>query len=302
MFLGGLFICVNTVHAAHFSNKVVCFTLPADTAKADSSDDDDDLNRMFIFGLEYASDQAQHGLHNNIKIPYLEPSFTYMAPKGFYIELGEQYILAKKKSGFDAFSFNPGWSIDLSDNTVLDFNYTHYIFGANTPNLVRSSLSNSLETYVSQWIGDHLKAKLTIDYDIYKEKNKVTSSPNDISFTPDLTYKFKWKLGAKNSLKFKPEVSVDLGTRNFYTQYVNAAIADSTAKGIKTKEKSAAANSNSSFGTLDYNVILTLDLALGKFDIEPAFTYTKPLYQPSNIYNPAIGCFTLAVTYTIETK
>lgn len=300
LFILGLSCFLSTL-SVKASNTVYKPVAPKDSTSVDSTDDDDDLNRMFAFGLEYASDQTQHGLHNDIKIPYLEPSFTYNAPKGFYIELNSQYILPKKISGFDVFCLNPGWDIDLSDNTTLNFNYTHYFFRSSTPNLIRSSLSNDLETYISQWIGN-FKAKLIVDYDIYKVKGKVANSPNDICFTPDLTYKFKWKLGKKSALKLKPEASIDIGTRNFYTQYLNAKIADSTAKGEKPKVTKVASNSNSTFGTLDYNLALTADFAIGKFDIEPAFNYTDPLYKPSNIPNPPIGYFTLGVTYTILTK
>jgi hypothetical protein len=275
--------------------------VPKDTTATDSTDDD--KNRDFAFGVEYASDQAQHGLHNDIKIPYLEPSFTYTAPKGFYIELSDQYVLPKKIAGFDAFCINPGWNIDLSDNTNLNFNYTRYFFNPNSSNLVRSTLGNSLETYVSQWIGDHLKAKLTIDYDIYKQMGKRSNSPNDFIFTPDLVYKLKWKLGEKTALKIKPEANIDIGTRNFYTQYANAKYAaDSAAKKGTQGEKKVASNSNSTFGTLDYNLILTIDLAVGKFDFEPAFNYTDPLYKPSNIPNSPIGYFSFSVVYTISTK
>jgi len=271
-----------------------------DTVKKDSADSDttdDDLNRMFAFGLEYASDQTQYGLHNNVKIPYLEPNFTYTAPKGFYITLSEQYLLPKKVAGFDAFCLNPGWDIDFGDNTTLDFSYTHYTFPSKSPNFIRSSLSNSLESFVEQWLGN-LRGKFTIDYNIYKQKK----TPNDIMFTPQLMYKFKWKLSEKTALKFKPEVSVDFGTRNFYTEYLQAVQADSVSKNPKAKPKTIASNANSSFGTLDYNIALPLDFAICKFDLEPAFNYPHPLYTPSNLPNPPTAYFTFSVIYTISTK
>jgi hypothetical protein len=274
--------------------------MPKDSVKQDSSTDDD-LNRQFAFGVEYASDQAHYGLHNNIKIPYVEPNFTYTAPKGFYMTISDQYVLPQKIVGFDAFCLNPGWDIDFGDNTTLNFNYTRYIFNPNSSNLVKSTLGNSLETYIEQWIGN-LRGKFTIDYDIYRQNGKRTNSPNDFAFTPDLYYKFKWKLGEKSSIKIKPEASIDLGTRNFYTQYLSAKAADSTAKGLKPKTAPVKSDANSSFGTLDYNLMLNIDLAIGKFDFEPGFTYTDPLYKPSNIPNPPTGYFTFSITYTISTK
>ncbi|MGP8217595.1 MAG: hypothetical protein ACLQQ4_18650 [Bacteroidia bacterium] len=277
--------------------------MPNDSAAEDSSDSDDDLNRLFAIGAEYASDQASKGLHNNIKIPYIEPNFTYTAPKGFYTELSAQCVLPERKvipekdAGFDDYCLNPGWDIDLTENTDWNIDYTHYFFSPNTANLVKSSLSNDLETYVSQWIGN-LKGKFTVDYTIYKGKN----SPNDFTFTPDLLYKLKWKLSEKTALKVKPEASIDIGTRNYYTQYLVAEENDSTKKGLKPKNKNISSTENSSFGALDYNLVLTVDLAVGKWDFEPAFNYTDPLYKPSNVPNPPLGYFTFSVAYTISTK
>lgn len=301
-----LLFTFSNIHAARLypsitDDKII---MPNDTVKNDSlqSDSDDDMDRLFAFGLEYASDQASKGLHNNIKIPYLEPNFTYTAPKGFYIEASDQYVLPKKISGFDAFCLNPGWDVDITDDADWNINYTHYWFSANTVNLIKSSLSNDLETYISQWIGN-LKGKFTVDYSIYKGNN----SPNDFTFTPDLLYKFKWKLGKNAKLKVKPEASIDIGTRNYYTQYLvaeaSAAEKDSAAKGLKPKgAKKINPDENSSFGTLDYNLILTIDLSVGKWDFEPSFNYTDPLYKPSNIPNPPTGYFMFSVVYTIATK
>jgi hypothetical protein len=275
--------------------------LPGDTAKKDTiiavADTDDDKNRQFAFGVEYASDKTHYGLRNtSVKLPYIEPNFTYTAPKGFYIEVSDEYFFYKKIQGFDAFCLNPGWDIDFGDNTTLDINYTHYSI-KNSPSIVTAGLNNSLETYVTQWVG-HLRGKLAIDYDIYKGSN----SPNDFIFTPDLEYKFKWKLGEKSSLKLKPELNIDIGTRNFYTQALISQQNDTIAQKGKLKGKKVQSNSNSSFGTLDYNFILTLDFAIGKFDFEPAFNYTDPLYKPSSTPNPPTAYMTISITYTISTK
>ncbi|HTB07874.1 MAG TPA: hypothetical protein VK806_13060 [Bacteroidia bacterium] len=288
----------NNVNAARVSAGLNgSMRFPTDSVKKDTSDDDDN-NRLFVFGLEYASDQAEHGLHNTLKIPYIEPSFTYMAPKGFYIEVSDQFILAKKKSGFDAFCLNPGWSIDLTDYSTLNFNWTHYTFSKSSPNLIKSSLNNSLEAYITQWVGN-FRGKFTVDYNIYK----TDSTPNDIAITPDLMYKFKWELGKKSALRVKPEVSVDFGTENFYTQYRSALVADSAADGLKPKTKKLKTKSgSSSFGALDYNLELNIDLTIGKFDFEPAFVYTEPLYKPSNLPVSPIGYLTLSITYTISKK
>ncbi len=303
LLIGTAFINVKAVKANYPGNWNKILQLPGDSIKKDSAKaaadtaDDDDEDRLFAFGVEYASDQEHYGLHNDVKLPYLQPNFTYTAPKGFYIELSDQYILVKKFSGFDAFCVNPGWDIDFGDNTTWNINYTHYTFSSNSANFIKSSLANSLETYVTQWIG-HLKGKFTIDYDIYKNK----SSPNDLVFTPDLTYKFKWKLGKKTALKVLPEASIDFGTRNFYTQYLVAKQQDSVSRKLLKKEKNINSNSNSSFGALDYNLILNIDFVVGKFDFEPGFTYTDPLYQSSSVPNPPTGYMTLAITYTISSK
>jgi hypothetical protein len=281
--------------------------LPKDsTSKStDTSSDDDDIKyRKFAFGLEASSDQSHYGLHDNTaKIPYLEPSFTYTAKSGFYIELSDQYVLIKKNGGFDAFGINPGWDIDLSENTTLNFNYQHYTFSGHSSQLIRSSLSNALEGYITHDIGN-LEGKLTIDYDIYKKDSSKSqkSTPNDFIFTPDLSYDFEWDIGTRSSLTVSPEASLDLGTKNFYTQYLNSKANDSLSKGYKIKKKDYSSTTNSSFGALDYNLILTIEYKVGRFKFEPAFTYSYPLYNPSNLPNPPSAYGSITVMYTIKSK
>jgi hypothetical protein len=261
-------------------------------------------HRKYEIGLEGANDQTNHGLSNSKKLPYLEPSFTYTAKSGFYIEASSQFLLIKPDGGFDVFGLNPGWDISFNPNTTLNFNYQYYAFKSKTPNLVTSSLGNDLETYIDQYIGD-LEGKFTADYDIYKKpkNNKQAKTPNDFIFTPDAQYDFEWDFGKNNSFDVIPEANFAFGTRNFYTQYSINKAADSTAEGLKVKKQTYSSNTNNSFGTLDYELILSLELTLGKFSIEPAFTYCYPLYNPTtSAHNPATFLGSIQLTYTIKSK
>jgi len=280
-------------------------SFPGDTAKkaaeTDSTDDDDDNVRSYAIGLTYGSDQSYHGIHSNTKLPYLEPNFTYTAPSGFYIEASVQDILIKKGGGFDAFDFNPGWNIDLSDNTTLNFNLSHYIFRAKTPVTIKSDLSNSLETYIDQSVGE-TDFKLSVDYNYYKQKDTI-KTPGDFILSPDITHDFKIKLNQKSSLTFIPEGSIDFGTRNAYTHYLVNTGADTVSvvnKKTGKRERVTRIPNNSSFGTLDYNLILTINYKIGNFEIEPAFNHTVPLYKPSGTPNTPLNSVTIALVYTIK--
>ncbi len=69
--------------------------------------------------------------------------------------MSDQFILKKDNGGFDVFGLNPGWNLDLTDNTTLNFNYQFYDVRPNGPDLVRAaSLYNSLETSGEQELGD----------------------------------------------------------------------------------------------------------------------------------------------------
>lgn len=281
--------------------------LHKDTSKADDADDEDIKHREFAIGLEAANDQNNHGLHNKGKaLPYFEPSFTYTAKSGFYIEVDDQYLIPvkgipKKRAGFDVFGLNPGWDWDVSDNTTINANITYNKFKAKTPNLIKSNLFLTLESYLDQYIVGELEGRFTADYDIYKKPTtNQPTTPNDIIFTPDLQYTFEWDFSKKGSLSVIPEANVEFGTRNFYTSYQNNVI-DSTV-GSSKKTTYVAENANSSFGTLDYNIILSIELKLGAFSIEPVITYAHPLYNPSNLSNPPIAYGSITLTYTIKSK
>jgi hypothetical protein len=277
--------------------------IPADTAKKTADDDttDDDNVRSFAIGLTYGTDQSFNGIHSNDKIPYLEPNFTYTAPSGFYVLVSFQDILVKDSGGIDAFDLNPGWNVTVADNTTWNFNLSHYTFRPRTPLAIKSSLSNELETYIDQWVGE-TEGKFSVDYDYYKQTPQI-KTPGDIVLTPDIAHTFNITLGKGTSLSFIPEGSVDFGTRNAYSQY--QANAGDTVQYVLKKGKEVKVRkplNNSSFGTVDYSLVFTIDLKIGNFEIEPAFNYNKALYNPSGVPTSPLRYGTLAFIYTIEKK
>jgi len=280
------------------------YLIPKDTAKkadADTADDEDIKHRTFEIGLKGASDQASHGLHGVSKLPYLEPSFTYTAKSGFYIEVSDQFVFAKKYSGFYVFGLNPGWDIDLTDNTTLGFSLQFYRVNPKADALLQSSFNNELSTYIEQDVGD-FEGKLTIAYDIYNPLPGQAKTPSDIIFTPDITYDHEFDFKHKQSLHIEPEVNFEFGTRNIYTQYQNALVNDSSLNGQKIKGKGFAGGSNASFGTLDFNLMLTIEYKIGKFKIEPAITYAYPLYKPSGLSNSPSFYGSITLGYKIRGK
>jgi hypothetical protein len=280
---------------------------PIDSAKKkDTTDDDDDKTRKFEFGADYATDQSFHGIHPAEKLPYIAPEFTYTAPSGFYAEITDQYLLTPTNGGFDAFEFNPGWNIDFGDNTTLNFNWSKYFIGSNSPAGLKSDLSNQLETYIEQWIGE-TEGKLTVDYEIYKNKNNaVISTPNDIIITPDISHTFEIKFKNDSKLEFIPEGSIDFGTRNSFTHYQAALQDDSIKNNIRgnKRKKVQVANQakNSSFGDIDYSLVFTVDYQLKRWEFEPAINYSALLYTVPGLTIAPLTFFTFTVTYTIPTK
>lgn len=269
-----------------------------DTATANNSTDDN--VRSYAIGLTYGTDQSFHGIHSNIKIPYLEPNFTYTAPSGFYFLVSFQDILVKDSGGFDALQLNPGWDIDLAENTTLNFNVSHYTFRPKTPLTIRSDLSNALETYIDQWVGE-TEGKFSVDYDYYKQTSKI-KTPGDIVLTPDIAHTFQITLSDKASISLIPEGDIDFGTRNAYSHYQenegDTVVNEKNKSGQNIKVRRTP--DNSSFGTLDYTLTFTIDFQIGNLDIEPALNYNEGLYKVTGVPTSALTYGTLAFTYTIE--
>lgn len=309
-----IFPALNAFPNGHLTNKKhkpLLYILPDTTVKANSTDtsSDDEKHRKYEIGLEGANDQTNHGIRSAQPVPYFKPSFTYTAKSGFYVEADDEFIPAskgvtKQQSGFDIFDLNPGWDFDLTDNTTFDVNLTYTYAKLRTPSLVRSNLRWIPETYIDQYIIGELEGKFTIDYDIYAKppaKSGEPATPNDIVFTPDLLYTFEWDFGKhkQNSLSFIPEVSLDFGTRNFITGYKNLKVSDTAKNTGKAKYYPIE---STSFGTLDYNIMLSIELTLGKFSIEPEITYMVPLYNDSSIPSTPYAYGSITLTYTIKSK
>lgn len=294
--------------------------LPDDSAKAKydttKKDSDDAKTRDFEFGAEYGSDQGIHGIHSNIKLPYFTPEFTYHAKSGFYTEINEEYLLlpSNKGGGFDAFNVNPGWDINLTENSILNFSISHYTFNpGEAPALkeLRSDLSNVFETYFEQWVGE-TRFKMSIDYDIYSKDTNV-STKNDWVFSPDIQHTFEIDPNENSSISIIPEAYIDFGTRNAYTrlkaiQEEDSAISNNvnlTERQKARREKAVLkknSNINASFGSLDYALMLSVEYKIGRWEITPAYTYNPSLYQPPGQKYPPLSIFTVDLTYTISSK
>ncbi len=297
-----LFFTVKSFGGNHISNPDVSkFSInpvspKEDTLKKTDAKDtaDADSIRSYAFGVNYGSDQQYHGVHSDLKLPYIQPNFTYTAPKGFYCELLDQYIIGGG-SKYNAFAVDPGWNIDLADNTTLNFNWEHFFLGSHPPQILASvDISNTIETYIEQWIGE-TEGKLSVDYDIYKRTSKV-KTPNDIIISPEVLHDFKITLGKKSSLTLEPEGSIDFGTRNSYTH------AQANANNNEQSPKKDTLKNNSSFGTLDYLLAFSVDYKVGNFECEPGINYDVPLYAVPNVPSKPIAYVTIALTYTIDHK
>ncbi len=309
-FLGLLFAFATACASAHNPLKPfgLCNSITHSPDSTTSADSNADIKtREFAIGLEACNDQEHLGLRDpNQRLPYLEPSFTYTAKSGFYIGVTDQFLLMKKGGGFDVFGWNPGWNIDLTDNTTLNVNWQGYVFRRKSVNLIGSSEASGLSTYIEQDMGN-LTGKFTAAYDIYKKptNSKIPKTPNDFEFTPDLSYNFEYKWGAKTKQSFAviPEASLDFGTANFITNYENLKASDSASNLLNPKKTSYAANTNSKFEILDYSLILSLDYNVGKFEIEPQFTYCIPAFKSiANQPSPNTAIVSVTFTYNIRSK
>jgi hypothetical protein len=263
----------------------------ADTASSDNDDDDDgtDTMRSYAIGLDGGNDQSSHGIHSGSRTPYVEPNFTYTAPKGFYTIVQDCYYLMGKGKGYNIFGIDPGWNIDLYDDATLNANWTHNFLGsAAARKLPSQDISNIPETYFSQNFGE-TECRFTIDYDMYSNTSRV-KTPNDWIFTPDLNHTFKIRIGEKKFIELIPEASYDCGTRNAATHF---AVNNGDTTRINKSGKGA------SFGSLDYNLILTVDLKIHHFEFEPAINLTQPLYAIPGQSDKSYGYVTVALIHTI---
>ena len=260
----------------------------------DTADDEEDNVRTYAFGLEFGSDQTSHGLHSGKKLPYISPSFTYSAPKGFYISISDQFILSKDSGGFDAFALNPGWNIDIADNTTLNFNLTHYWFKANTPLSIKADLSDVVETYIDHWFGE-TEARFTIDGNYYKKSDSINAS-GDIILTPDIAHTFEFDISKKSSLSLIPEGSMDFGTTNEYSRYLSKSKDTAYIQSYKRARR----NNKSSFAVLDLNLIFTVNYKVGNFEFQPAFNFNVPIYKVPGIPDKPLAYGTINLIYTIE--
>ncbi len=64
--------------------------------------------------------------------------------------------------------------------------------------------------------------------------------------------------------------------------------------------KKTKKSGNKPFAALDYNLILTFDLKIGNFELEPALNYNVPIYKVQGVPTKPIGFGTVNLIYTIK--
>lgn len=213
----------------------------------------------FKFATSYLTNAVYNGRKDSLTLPYITPSLGYYDKSGFYISGSLSYLSSSAESRIDLFSLVTGYDFNISDK-VSGGVYASKDFYNNSSTAVRSESKGSLGGNISYDPGF-----ITVNGGI----NLMFSSQTDVSLDASLAHSFS--LGDEvNSWYITPTLAVNVGTQNFYQNYV------------KNKPKKKNGNTNvvqvqqNKFGVLDYELSMPISYDAKKWGLYLTPTYAIP--------------------------
>ena len=230
----------------------------------------------FKASTSYLTNAVYGGRKDSLVNPYITPSIGYFHKSGFFIEGSLSYLAASGDSRIDLFALQTGYDFTFRDKLYGGF-YASKYFYANSSTAVRSESKGSLGGNLSY---DPGFATFSGGADLSFSKK------TDINVIGAISHPF-YIGDTGNEWSITPTTSVNLGTQNYYQDYLvnrKSKVGRRSSGGKKGSNSGSAVtstvktNSSSSFNLLDYELSLPITYDGKKWGV-----YFTPIYAiPQN--------------------
>ncbi len=228
--------------------------LKAQTDKSESTN-----NSVFKAKLSFLSNSVYNGRKDSLEVPYVNLNLKYLNTNGFYIGSGLSYLVSSYAQRIDVVNINAGYFKELND---------HFDFAVNAS----KSFYNTNSVSVSSEILGNLGADVTYTNSLFDlsagSSVSFTTGKSDVSFNFDLSHSFS--LDQDDEWSLEPEITSNIGTRNYYGGYLKTRQTKKGKKKITTGTTTTTGNvttaivttvqalNTTQIGLLDYEISLPL--------------------------------------------
>jgi len=209
---------------------------------------------------EYSSHTTYRGRDNGVHQQMITPSLAYHHSAGFGIELST-FWLDQTPKPWDGVAASVAYEFTVGSLIGGDLSYSHFWF-SDSSRLARSVIKNDFSASLSlNWP----VLSLSVDGDL------ATGSASEFTTAVTASHEFECPLTLYDKISLEPTLTAIIGEQN-------STLTALRTKGAKVKKAAgAAAQSNSTFGILDYEVSFPVTIILGPLTLSPSVVYIVPM-------------------------
>jgi hypothetical protein len=298
----------------------------ADAPAADSTT----ARGWWTVSLEAANNSSFYGRISARSYPYLAPTLTYVHPTGLWAST-TAYQLFHTEDYIDETDVSLGYSFQIRKKVEANVSYSHFFFGKNSP-LVKAATSNALNAYLAlDW--KYVYSALTTSY-VFGRSNDVFTVLENSRYIPlNPLWKGKKAIGLDPKISVTAgtqEFSQVYTTTTTETQQNgngngsgngngtvggvldpllpgggngnNGNNGNGNGKGnggtTTTTTTTTYATTKNKFQVLNYDFKVPVVIALGGFEVEPAWRYSIPVNKLEGDASRARSFYSVNLSYS----
>jgi hypothetical protein len=222
----------------------------------------------FKASTSYLTNSVYGGRKDSLATPYITPAIGYYDKSGFFVKGSLSYLAATGDSRIDLFSLETGYDFTINDKLSGGIYGSKYFYN-NSSTSVRSESKGGLGGSLTYDPGAiTFSGGLDLSF----------ASKTDINVSGSLAHGFYF--GDKgNEWSISPSVAVNLGTQNYYQDYIKNRKSKSGSRGRGGNTGGTSTiqtTSSSNFGILDYELSLPITYDGNKWGLFFTPTYAIP--------------------------
>jgi len=208
---------------------------------------------------DYLTNNVFLGRADSIITPSWSPSLGYWHKSGLYFNATANYLPTNiTTSKWDNGSAELGYEFNFTEAFGGSIAFSK-LFYSPTSTSVKSSISSTTTLSLNYNIEDILTPTIELDYNVNK-----SGIPGDFLLNAGLAHDFVIPFtGDENNMTLSPGINFNLGTQNFYKDYLLRKFKFKKIQAQVTKAIDALAP----FQALDYELSLPIVVNLGKFSL-----------------------------------
>ncbi len=260
------------------------------------------------FGYTPTTDYTNTQNTELISSPIVSPGIAYSHKSGFGLSLNSSFLLSNSNNqSLYEMIISPSYNYGKSKLYSLGASYSRFYYNKNSP-IPQTPINNELYTFFSY---DDLFIKPSIEFDygfgtiknakVYSFKKKTslgsqTISGHDLSVTLNASKSLSFDnlLTPEDELEVATKVSLISGTENFFRNLKTSKNL-SRNKHFQDNSTSATSTDGSKFELRSFQTAVSLNYAIGKFNLIPQYDIAFPLSGDSKT---PYGYFTANLQFT----